>query len=215
MPLPNFGTISGAYSATYAGLPVGQVALGGYRLRYSYDMKPINYDSVGSSPVDSLFMGLSMFIDFVCMEFKADANTIRMMSWPFDINNFAGAGKRGTTGPAGFSIFRQAKPFIMRACTPALVDPINIVFPKTYLAPGFEVAQDHSGTTERTIPMRLIVFPCDAVYTSDSVDTYVKAGQLLGWEGIGNSTAMLNASLTFRPPQGCTNNLYFVETLNP
>jgi hypothetical protein len=211
--LPNFGTISGAYSATYAGLSVGQVAMGGYRMRYSYDVKPINYDAVGSSPVDSLFMGLSMFLDFVCMEFKADANTIRRMSWPFDINNWGG-GLRGAVGPAGYSIFKQAQPFIMRACTPALVDPVTITFPKTYLAPGFEVSQDHSGTTERVIPMRLIVFPVDGTYTTDEVGTYTKIGTLLGLEGIGNTSAMLTAAATFRPPQGCSNNIYFAETVN-
>jgi len=214
--LSPFGTISGAYSAYWNGLSVGQVAVGGYRLRYSYDQKPITYDSVGSSPVDSLFMGLSMFLDFVCMEFKADAHTIRRMSWPFDITSppAQGAPYRGATSAAGFSIWKAARPFTMVACNPDQVDPRSITFPKTFLAPGFEVAQDHSGTTERTIPMRLIVFPVsnNTTYGNGTAYTQIIAeGQALGNENFSNLLA-LNAGML--PPQGCSSNFYFAEVVN-
>lgn len=214
MPLPTVGTYAGSYNATWAALPIGQVAPGGFRLRYMYDQKPIMYDSVGSSPVDALFMGLTMYIDFVCMESNQEAFKNALMAWPFDVNNIAG-GLRGTTATAGYSIWRRSRPFIMTSCLPGTVDPLTITFPRTYLAPGFEVALDHSGVTERTVPMRLIVFPTNAFSTpgnSSSGQTLV--GSYRNFQGLANQAAQAAAQAGEQPPNGCGANLYFVETLN-
>jgi hypothetical protein len=179
-----------------------------------YDQKTIMYDSVGTSPVDALFMGLTMYIDFVCMEYNQDAQRVARMAWPFDFNGIAG-GKRGTVATAGYSIWKQSKAFILNACLPATVDPIAIVFPRTYLAPGFEVQLDHSGTTERVTPMRLIVFPTNAFSTpgnSTSGSTLVDSYR--GLQGVANQAALAAAQAQELPPNGCGANLYFVETLN-
>lgn len=143
---------SGAYSSTWNALNVGNVALGGYKMRYSYLQKEINFDAVGLVPVDTLFTGLVMMLDFVCMQFSAEA--IMSMSWPWgDITS-----GRGRVSPAGFSMWDTAKPFIMTSCS-AKTNPTSITFHKTILAPGFEVIQDHSGVQEKVVPIRLVVFP--------------------------------------------------------
>lgn len=149
MPNPKTGPVSGAYQASWAGDAIGNVQLGGFKLRYSYDERRITYDSVGTAPVDTLFTGLNMSIDFICMEPNLDE--VQAMAWPF-------AAAEGQVNAAGFSLWDAAKPFILTPCS-AATDPSVLTFPKTIIAPGFEVSQDFSGVMERTIPMRLIVFP--------------------------------------------------------
>lgn len=153
MVLDTTKIVSGAYSSTWNALNVGNVAIGGYKLRYSYLQKEINFDAVGLAPVDTLFTGLVMMLDFVCMQYNSEA--IRSMGWPWgDITS-----GRGRVNPAGFSMWDAAKPFIMTACSGTNANPTSITFFKTILAPGFEVIQDHSGVQEKVVPVRLIVFP--------------------------------------------------------
>ena len=181
MPLDQTRVVSGAYSATWNALAVGNVALGGFKLRYSYLQKEINFDAVGLTPVDMLYTGMIMMIDFVCMQFNSAA--IRTMAWPVD----DGTGGRGRVLPAGFSIWEAAKPFIMTACNESLTpsnNPRTMTFMKTFLAPNFEVIQDHSGVQERVVPMRLVVLPC-------------------AYSGSGYATPLR--------PVACTDTAYFTE----
>lgn len=153
MVLDRKRVVSGAYSATWNANDIGNVAIGGYKLRYSYLQKEINFDAVGLTPVDTLFTGLVMMLDFVCMQYSTVG--ILGMSWPWgDITG----GLRGNVNAAGFSMWDAAKPFIMTSCSNA-TNPTSITFYKTILAPGFEVIQDHSGVQEKVVPIRLIVFP--------------------------------------------------------
>ena len=152
MVLDTTRVVSGAYSSTWNALNVGNVALGGYKMRYSYLNREINFDAVGLAPVDALFTGLVLMLDFVCMQYSSAA--IMSMSWPWgDITS-----GRGRVNPAGFSLWDAAKPFVMTSCN-AATNPTAMTFYKTILAPGFEVIQDHSGVQEKVVPIRLIVFP--------------------------------------------------------
>ena len=152
MALDRTRVVSGAYSSTWNALNVGNVAIGGYKMRYSYLQKEINFDAVGLTPVDALFTGVVLMLDFVCMQFSSEA--MYTMSWPWGDTTSG----RGRVNPAGFSLWDAAKPFIMTSCT-AQANPTAITFYKTILAPGFEVIQDHSGVQEKVVPIRLIVFP--------------------------------------------------------
>lgn len=174
MPLTT-GITSGAYTATWNALAVGQVRPGGYKKRYGYESKPIFFDSVGMNAVDMLFGGIHMFVDFVCMDYNAAA--INKLRWPF--HNLV-----GTSPVSGYSIWEAAKPFVMTSCR-ADINPQTITFYKTYLAPNFDIELDYSGTTERILPMRLIVLPRQYV------------------SGAGATVL----------PSGCSDIEYFIETL--
>jgi hypothetical protein len=180
MALDRTRVVSGAFSSTWNALNVGNVALGGYKFRYSYLQKEINFDAVGLTPVDALFTGLIMLIDFVCMQYSSEA--IASMAW-FMGDSTAG---RGRVNAAGFSLWDAAKPFIMTSCN-SYNNPTSMTFFKTILAPNFEVVQDHSGVTEKVVPMRLIVFPV----SYDSGGTYA----------------------TPLRPIACTETAYFKETV--
>jgi hypothetical protein len=180
MALDRTRVVSGAFSSVWNELDVGNVALGGYKLRYSYLQKEINFDAVGLTPVDALFTGLIMLIDFVCMQYSSEA--ISEMAW-FMGDSTAG---RGRVKAAGFSLWDAAKPFIMTSCS-MTNNPTAMTFHKTILAPNFEVVQDHSGVTEKVVPMRLIVFP-------------------VAYNGDNDYTPPLR-------PVACTDTVYFTETV--
>lgn len=139
--------IRGAYNATYNALAVGNTEVG-FRLSYSYRGRNINFDAVGETPVDVIFSGISITIDFVAQEY--DAAAIDILRWPFN-------GIVGSIDPAGLSMWEAAKPFVLTGCTNG-VDPQTITFYKTILAPDFDLDIDYSHR-ERPLPMRLIVFP--------------------------------------------------------
>jgi hypothetical protein len=176
--------VSGAYSATWNALAVGEIALGGWKHRYSYLQKEVNFDSVGMTPVDTLFTGLIMVVDFVAMQYNEDA--IFTMAWPWSISGMA---TRGTVKPAGFSMWDAAKPLIFTACCGTNANPTLITFQKTILAPNFEVVLDHSSTQEKMVPLRLIVFPVAFNSTGTPVHTPVQR------------------------PTGCSGTVYFTETV--
>ena len=139
--------IRGAYNATYNALAVGNTEIG-FRLSYSYRGRNINFDAVGETPVDVIFSGISITIDFVAQEY--DAAAINALRWPFDFNI-------GSISPAGLSMWEEARPFVLTGCTSG-VNPQTITFYKTILAPDFDLDIDYSHR-ERPLPMRLIVFP--------------------------------------------------------
>lgn len=141
--------ISGAYNATWNALAVGQLEVGGIRERYSWNGREIRFDAVGMAPVDSLFGGIAMALDLVAMEYNAAA--IDTMRWPFHIIP-------GTVPPAGLSMWEKAKPLVLTGCRDD-VDPLTKTFHKTILAPGYDVELDYSANKERSVPLRVLVFP--------------------------------------------------------
>lgn len=145
--------VSGAYSCTWNGLKIGNLALGGLKVRHSYVQKEINFDAVGLVPVDTLYTGAVMMIDFVCMQYQAPA--IAAMKWPMGaLTGYA----PGQSDAAGFAMFNYAKPFVMTSCN-STQNPQTRTFPKTILAPNFEVVEDNSAVIEKALPIRLMVFP--------------------------------------------------------
>lgn len=155
MPIDKSAIVSGAYSATWNALAIGELALGGWKHRYSYLQKEVNFDAVGLTPVDTLFTGLVMVVDFVAMQYNKDA--ILTMTWPWNLA--AVTATRGTVKPAGFSMWDAAKPLVFTACCGTNANPILITFPKAIIAPNFEIVLDHASTQEKMVPLRMIIFP--------------------------------------------------------
>jgi hypothetical protein len=150
MPIPRDQIIAGAYTGTWNALAIGNIGLGGYKLRFNYSRKDVFFDAVGNVPVDSLFTGFNMFVDFVLMQYNKEA--VETMTWPW--------GVRGTTPAAGYSIWDRARPLVLTACEQDdTVNPKSITFIKTIIAPDYDQIHNYSGTEERMIPMRLIVLP--------------------------------------------------------
>jgi len=139
--------IRGSYSATWNALAIGNTEVG-FRKSYSYRGRNINFDAVGETPVDTIFAGITMTIDFVAQEY--DAAAIDSLRWPFHAT-------LGTVAPAGLSLWTAAKPLILTSCVTG-VDPATITFYKTILAPDFQLDIDYSHK-ERPVPLRLMVFP--------------------------------------------------------
>lgn len=149
--------IRGAYSATYNALAVGNTEVG-FRMSYSYKGRNINFDAVGEVPVDVIFAGISLTVDFVAQEY--DAAAIDILRWPFN-------GIVGTIDPAGLSMWQQAKPLILTGCTNG-VDPQTITFYKAILAPDYDLDIEFSHK-ERPLPIRLMVLPVK--YNSEGYTT--------------------------------------------
>jgi hypothetical protein len=139
--------IRGSYSGVYDGLDIGETEVG-FRHSYSYNGRNINFDSVGETPVDIIYAGLNMNVDFVAQQYDADA--IDDLRWP--VNSIV-----GTVAPAGLSLWTLAKPLLLTSCING-VNPRTLFFPKAILAPGFNLDIDYSHK-ERPLPMRLIIFP--------------------------------------------------------
>lgn len=168
--------IRGSYSATYNGFNIGNTEIG-FRHSYSYRGRNINFDAVGETPVDVIFSGMQMSVSFVAQEY--DAAAIDRLRWPF--NSLI-----GVTSPAGLSLWQAAKPLLLTGCA-TNVDPETILFPKTILAPDFDLDIDYSHK-ERPLPMRLVVFP---VSFEEDISSYISSPSY---------------------PAGCANVVYFIET---
>lgn len=139
--------IRGSYNATYNALSIGNTQVG-YRHSYSYQGRPINFDAVGNTPVDTIFAGISMSVDFVAQEY--DAAAIDTLRWPFNA-------AIGRVAPAGLSMWQLAKPLILTSCING-INPQTLTFIKAILAPDFDLDIEYSHK-ERPLPMRLTVFP--------------------------------------------------------
>jgi hypothetical protein len=152
----------GAYNGFWGGLAIGQIGIGGYKIRQTYNRRDVNFDSVGMTPVDTLFMGVNMFVDFVVMQYNEAA--IKLMTWPWTTRNLSNGAQtlvRGQTPAGGASMFDYAKPLVLVACNQDL-NPRCITFFRTIIAPDFEQVTNLSGVEERMIPMRMMVFPIAA-----------------------------------------------------
>jgi hypothetical protein len=168
--------VRGSYSATYGGFSVGNTEIG-FRHAYSYRGRNINFDAVGEIPVDVIFSGINMSVSFVAQEY--DAAAIDLLRWPFNATV-------GVTSPAGLSLWEAAKPLLLTGCN-VNTEPQTILFPKTILAPDFDLEIDYSHK-ERPLPMRLMVFPVS--YSGDGSIDYDEPLY----------------------PQGCEDVIYFIET---
>lgn len=154
--------IVGAYNGFWGGLAIGQVGLGGYKIRQTYNRRDINFDSVGMTPVDTLFMGVNLFVDFVVMQYNQAA--IKSMTWPWTTKNLSNNTQqliRGQAPAGGVAMFDYAKPLVLVACNEDL-NPRCITFFRTIIAPDFEQVINLSGVEERMIPIRMMVFPIAA-----------------------------------------------------
>lgn len=149
MPVDADDIVSGAYSGVWKTLAIGNIGLGGYKLRYAYSRKDVNFDAVGNVPVDILFTGLNMFVDFVLMQYNKPA--VSAMTWPWSII-------KGTVPAAGKALWDTAGPLVLSACS-SEINPRTITFHKTIVAPDYEQIHNYESTVERMIPMRLIVLP--------------------------------------------------------
>lgn len=164
MPATVPNIVSGAYFAywgagDYLSTDPISYALGntqtGIRVSHNYQGRDINFDALGAAPADSLFLGVSMTIDFVLMEWGLGGAVrpgIEQLRW----NSFTGA-TLGYSKPAGGSLWERAKPLVLRGCFNN-IDPQEIVFFKTILMPGFDLDTNYSHI-ERVLPVRMMVFP--------------------------------------------------------
>jgi len=160
MPTLTTAVSSGSYSAEWGGVALGEVAPGGFKLSYSHQARMVYFDSQGTNAADAIMTGLTMTIDFICMQ--PNMPGIRNLAWPFQVGVLGNTG-RGVSSPAGRNIFDNAQELILTACNAeagaAGQDPKRLNFAKTFLAPDFNVVMEHSGTAELTIPIRLMVLP--------------------------------------------------------
>lgn len=191
MPVPKTAVVAGAYQATWNGLDIGQVGLGGFRHRWNYTKKDIFFDSVGNIPVDQLMTGVSMYLDFIVMQVAQSA--IPTLTWPWSI-------VRGTVPAAGARIWDLAKPLELIACDQINTTPKTLSFIKTIIAPDYEMLRNFSGTEEQMIPIRMAVLP--VAYLTPGPYYTISAGPPI--------TVTYNANLT--RPVACTDNVYYVET---
>lgn len=145
--------VRGSYNATWNSLSVGNTEIG-FRHSYNYRGRTINFDAIGETPVDTIFAGMTMTVDFVAQEY--DAAAVDSLRWPFNATI-------GQLAPAGQSLWELARPLVLTAC--GSTAPSTITFYKTILAPDFDLDIDYSHR-ERPLPMRLIVFPVRAGATS-------------------------------------------------
>jgi hypothetical protein len=141
------GIVRGAYTATWNALDVGNTELG-FRESYQHRGREINFDAVGETPVDTIFTGVSMFVDMVLQEY--DAAAIEDLRWPWH-------SVPGQMFPAGDSLWELARPLVLTSCRTG-TNPQTKSFYKAILATDFDLDILYSHR-ERPLPMRMRIFP--------------------------------------------------------
>lgn len=141
---------AGPYSATWNALALGET-LQGFDKSYSMGARPIQFDSVGETPVDMLTNRLILTVDFILAEY--DAAAVATLTWPWHAT-------RGSFPKSGTSLFSLAKPLVLTACG-TVTNPATITFYKAILAPDFQERLRYSHM-ERYIPVQMYVFPIKA-----------------------------------------------------
>jgi hypothetical protein len=125
--------ISGAYSATWGGQPLGMVE-GGFTLTYSKLGHEVFFDGLGRTLIDDIYMGIDMSVSFVLSEM--DLVGVNDLLW-----DVPGAFSRGDLGNPGYSSAATSKALTLTAC--GSVDPqaipASITFFRTSLKNGHEV----------------------------------------------------------------------------
>lgn len=142
--------VAGPYTATWNALAVGNTATG-FEHSYAVGARPIQFDSVGETPIDLLINRMVMTVDFVIAE--ADSAAIATMLWPWHTT-------KGVFPRSGTSLFSLAKPLILTACD--TINPATITFYRTILSPESQQRILYSHR-ERYIPVQLYCFPVDNV----------------------------------------------------
>lgn len=167
--------ITGAFNATYAGLPLG-VTEDGFEQITSRIQEDIICDQYRGS-LDGIFQGISMQLRMVLMEL--DLPGVRRLLWPYDHNNDGNfANGQGKVGPVGTLLSSVAAPLVLVPCpgtSAALVgDPEtggalgNITYPKCVLSADPQAVKFSSSL--RKLPVTLMVLPvtCPTPEAGDS-----------------------------------------------
>jgi hypothetical protein len=143
-------------------------------------MQPVTSDQTGDTLIDGIFSGVAMNLEFTLNEWNASA--VKWLTWffsqkdPLNATDAAHAtnletSQWGRVDPAGSSLFQRAKPLILTSCFDG-INPKIITFPRTVLAPDFQVDTLFS-YQQRLLTLRMLVFPCadGGLYTESGIDT--------------------------------------------
>ena len=177
--------ITGGYRALWDDLDVG-LTLDGFRLLNQTTGEDITSDITGDIPVDGIHTGVTVQVVMTLQHWNAKA--IEPMIWWHGNSNPASY-EWGLTDGVGQRLWDNAKPLILYSCqgtgfsitpnnpnpeapanttiTPSTgaaslnpnIDPLDIVFFKTLLAPNTNIDLLFSSTAPRYVPITLNVFP--------------------------------------------------------
>jgi hypothetical protein len=145
--------ISGAYSATWGGQPLGMVE-GGFLLSYVKEGRDITGNRTGDAIIDSLYMGLDMRVSFVLSQ--VSLSSVQELLWT--IRDAFGA---GGAGEVGTSSFLMSKALTLTACNQTQNSnsiPKVITFFHTNVMNGHEV-QLAFGNSHRKAQVVMRVYP--------------------------------------------------------
>jgi hypothetical protein len=138
--------VAGSYLATWNGLDLGLVAVGGYTLRYRNSSIPITADIAGESKIDGIYTGTRPSISMVLNNWNAAA--VEPLIWWVGTQNGYVNYEFGKTNGVGLKEFDAAKPLVLTACHQSggsateanpTIDPLSITFFKTLLSPDTDV----------------------------------------------------------------------------
>jgi len=156
--------ITGAFNATYAGLPLG-VTEDGFEQITTRVQEDIVCDQY-RGPLDSIFQGINMQIRMVLMEL--DLPGVRRLLWPYDHDNDGVFNDgHGRVGPVGTLLSSVAAPLILTPCpgtsAAAFGNPLdggeldNITYPRCVLSADPQAVKFSSSL--RKLPVTLTVLP--------------------------------------------------------
>jgi hypothetical protein len=125
--------ISGAYSATWGGQPLGMVE-GGFTLTYSKLGYEVTSDRLGRTVLDDIYMGMDVSLSFMLCEL--DLTGVNNLLW-----NVPGASIGGQLGFPGVSSRFFGGPLTMNACGAVneRALPLTVTFFNAGLKNGHEV----------------------------------------------------------------------------
>jgi hypothetical protein len=192
--------VAGSYLATWNGLDLGLVSVGGYTLRYRNTSIPITADISGDTKIDGIYGGTQPSISMVLQNWNAAA--IEPMIWWMGTQDGFASYEWGKTNGVGLKEFDAAKPLVLTACHQSngvpsdanpTIDPISITFFKTLLAPDTDVDVIFS-FQPRFIPLTLNIMGVTAVGSEDPVISRVNScGKISFWSAVRNEGDHLEA----------------------
>lgn len=167
--------ITGAFNATYAGLPLG-VTEDGFEQVTTRIQEDIICDQYRGS-LDGIFQGISMQLRMVLMEL--DLPGVRRLLWPYDHNldgDFADG--QGKVGPVGTLLSSVSAPLVLVPCpgtSAALVgNPedggvlSNITYPKCVLSADPQAVKFSSSLRKLPVTLTVLPFTCPIPEEGDS-----------------------------------------------
>jgi len=193
--------VAGSYLATWNGLDLGLVAVGGYTLRYRNSSIPITADISGEAKIDGIYTGTRPSISMVLQNWNAQA--IEPLIWWMGTQRSGFAGYEfGKTNGVGLKEFDAAKPLVLTACHQSggnataanpTIDPLSITFFKTLLAPDTDVDIIFSHQP-RFLPLTLDIMACSVAGSSNPIISRVNnCGDISFWSAIRNEGDHLTA----------------------